>query len=89
MGNHQPAGIQFPFTFTLRAMGEDRDDFTGLVVAIVQRHVPEVSREIVTVRPSRAGKYISVWVTFTVSDRATLDQVYRDLSEEKRVLMVL
>lgn len=89
MGNHKSEGFQFPFTFTLRAMGEDRDDFAGLVLEIIQRHAPEVTREVVTVRPSREGKYISVQVTFTARDRAQLDDIYRALSEEKRVRMVL
>lgn len=89
MSNQDGRGFQFPFTFTLRAMGEDRDDFAGLVLAIVRRHVPEVTEEVVAIRPSRLGRYISVLVTFTARDRAQLDDIYRDLSQEKRVLMTL
>jgi putative lipoic acid-binding regulatory protein len=89
MGNQKPEGFHFPFTFTLRAMGEDRDDFAGFVLEIIQRHAPEVKRDVVMVRPSREGKYISVLVTFTARDRAQLDDIYRSLSEQKRVLMVL
>lgn len=85
----KPSLHQFPVQFTLRVMGKDKDDFAGLVFALVARHVPGLSENALASRPSRAGKYISVAVTFEAQSKAQLDAIYEELSVNKRVLMVL
>jgi putative lipoic acid-binding regulatory protein len=81
--------MTFPTPFSLKAMGEDRDEFSALVVEIVRRHVPDLAENAVSHRPSRGGKYLSVTVTFVAESKQQLDNIYLDLSQHKEVLMVL
>jgi putative lipoic acid-binding regulatory protein len=81
--------FEFPCSFPLKAIGRAGDDFEALVVAIVRRHVPAWDACAVTSRPSRAGKYLAVTVTFTAESQAQLDALYRELSAHERVVMVL
>ena len=81
--------FEFPCSFPLKAIGRAGDDFEALVVSIVRRHVPGLDGGAVTSRPSRAGKYLAVTVTFTAASQAQLDALYRELSAHERVMMVL
>jgi uncharacterized protein len=80
---------EFPLTFSLRVMGEDRDDFAGLVFELISPHASDLQREHLTARPSRQGRYLSITVTFQAHSKAQLDEIYRALSANPRVLMVL
>lgn len=84
-------GLQqlYPTRFSLRVMGEDKDSFARLVYGIVKTHVPELEEDRLTSRTSSTGKYLSVTITFIAQSREQLDAIYQDLSNEKRVLMVL
>jgi uncharacterized protein len=79
----------YPVQITLRVMGEDRDDFSGLVFSLVSRHVAGLEESDLRARPSRAGRYVSISVTFTVLSQEQLDAVYRELGTQARILMVL
>ena len=81
--------LEFPCSFPIKAMGLTGDDFEGLVVSIVRRHVDDLGEGAVRVRASRGGKYTSVTVTFTARSRSQLDALYRDLTSHERILVVL
>jgi len=82
-------GLEFPCAFPIKAMGLSSTDFVGLVVSIVRRHVDDLGEGAVQVRESRGGKYTSVTVMFTARSRSQLDDLYRDLTSDERVLVVL
>jgi uncharacterized protein len=69
--------------------GKHSPDFESIVLAIIQRHVPELDRAAVTRRPSGGGNYLAVTATFTAHSRAQLDALYIELSSHEQVLMVL
>ncbi len=81
--------MEFPCSFAIKAMGLAADDFDGLVVTIVRQYVPNLSEAAVRSKPSAAGKYLSVTIAFEADSRAQLDDIYRALSAEKRILMAL
>jgi len=81
--------LEFPCQFSVKAMGLAMDGFDLIVVEIVNRHVPDLGEGAVKTRPSRAGKYVSVTVTFEASSKAQLDAIYQALSDNDRVLMSL
>ena len=85
----QPLGFVFPCSFPLKAFGHDRDDFEGLVVSVVRRHVGEDEALEVRSRQSHGGKYLAVTVTFIAQSRQQLDGLYLELSQNERVLMTL
>lgn len=84
-----PALLDFPCEFPIKAMGRSEDDFDALVVEIVRKHCPDLLEGAVKSRLSKAGNYISVTVTIRASSRTQLDNIYMDLTAHERVLMAL
>jgi putative lipoic acid-binding regulatory protein len=80
--------FEFPLVFPLKVIGLNHNDFEAFVVSIVHTHAP-LSAHTVTTRPSQAGKYLAVTVTFVAESREQLDAIYQELSGNKRVLMAL
>lgn len=89
LSDNNESVFEFPCEFPLKAMGLAEDDFDAFVVAIVKRHVGDINEGAVAVRPSRNGKYVSVTVKFEAHNQEQLDALYRELSGNDRVLMVL
>jgi len=80
---------QFPCTFPIKAMGWHADDFDALVVGIVRKHAPDLHDTGIEKRHSRGGRYISVTVTIQAQSREQLDNIYRDLTANGRILVAL
>ena len=80
--------LEFPAEFPLKAIGTG-DDFEAWVVEVVRKHVPDLGQQSTTSRLSSAGKYLAVTVTFTARSQAQLDDIYRELSQDPRVRMLL
>lgn len=85
----QDSVMEFPCTFAIKAMGLAADDFDALIFSLVHPHVPDLSEGCLRSKPSAAGKYTSVTVTFQAKSREQLDNIYRALSGHERVLMAL
>ena len=85
----QESYLEFPTAFPLKAIGSG-EGFADWVVAVVRKHVPELSEHpsIVT-RPSAGGKYIGVTLTFTATSQAQLNAIYAELGQDPRVRMLL
>lgn len=81
--------MEFPCHFSVKAMGLAEDDFDALVVSLVREHVDDLHEGAVSIKPSAAGKYLSVTVTFEAESREQLDDIYRSLTGHERVLMAL
>jgi uncharacterized protein len=81
--------IEFPCEFPIKAMGRAEADFDCLVVELVRRHCPDLSEGAVRTRQSRNGRFLSVTVTVQAQSRAQLDNIYRELTSEQRVLVAL
>lgn len=80
--------FEFPCSFPLKVIGENADDFESLVAGIARRHAPGSAEWAVCSRPSKAGKYLAVTVTFTAESKEQLDALYRELYDHERVLIV-
>ncbi|MCI0477519.1 MAG: DUF493 domain-containing protein [Anaerolineales bacterium] len=81
--------IEYPCFFPIKAIGKNTADFEARVVALIRQHVPELTDDKITRRLSADGKYLSVTATFTAQSRAQLDALYRALSGDEQVVMVL
>ena len=81
--------LEFPTDFPLKIMGERHDDFAQEVVAVVLRHAPDFEPASLEMRPSSAGRYISVTATIRATTRVQLDALYRELSSHPMVKVVL
>jgi putative lipoic acid-binding regulatory protein len=80
---------EFPCSFSLKAIGVGADDFEGIVIAIVRRHVPTLGEGAVTSRLSTGGKYLAVTATFIAESQEQLDAVYRELHAHERTVFLL
>ena len=81
--------FEFPCRFPIKAMGRDAEGFPAHVMDLVGAVVGPVALEDVVVRPSRAGRFLSVTITITAQSREELDAVYRNLTSSGRVLFAL
>lgn len=70
-------------------MGLAGEDFDALVVGIVRRHAPDLTEGAVSLRSSSRGKYVAVTVTIEATSLDQLDAIYRDLSNDARVVWAL
>ncbi len=84
------SALTFPCRFPIKVLGAAAGgDFDAAVMAIVRRHAPGLSAAAVTTRLSRGGRYVSVTVTVDAESREQVDAIYRALTADERVLMVL
>ena len=81
--------LAFPCEFPIKAMGLAGDDFDSLVVSLVRKHFPDILEGAVRTRLSRGGRFISVTVTIQAQSRRQLDDIYMELTANKRVIMAL
>ena len=81
--------LEFPCVYPLKVMGHATESFEAAVVGIVRRHVDDLGEGAVRRRESREGRYVSLTVTFTARSREQLDALYRELTADDRVLVVL
>lgn len=81
--------LEFPCRFPLKVMGANEADFAAHTRRLVSRHAARPPDDAVSTRPSRNGRYLSVTLSVQVDSRSQLDAIYRSLSGDPRVLMVL
>ncbi len=81
--------MAFPCEFPIKAMGKAEDDFDALIVELIRRHSPDLMEGAVKSKHSKGGQYMSVTVTIQAQSREQLDNIYMELTAEKRVLVAL
>jgi len=81
--------LVFPTDFPIKVMGRRDEGFAQAIVAVVLRHAPDYDPSTMEMRPSKAGKYLSLTVTIVARSREQLDALYAELSAHPMVLMVL
>jgi uncharacterized protein len=81
--------IEFPCDFPIKVMGEMRDDFAEIIVAVIHAQLPDFDSSKVEMRASSGGKYISLTCTVYVTSRPQLDDIYRALTAHPLVKITL
>ena len=81
--------FDFPCDFPVKVMGRRDGAFETRVVMIARRHFPDLGEGAVRSRASRDGNYLAVTLTVRAESRAQLDALYRELTADSAVLMVL
>ena len=67
-------------------MGKNDDHFESHISKIVKKHFKKLT---LTQKPSKNSKYLALSVTVHTTSQAQLDDLYRALSSDKSVVMVL
>ena len=89
MSQERTSLLEFPCDFPIKIMGANREDFAQTMLAAVQRHAPDFDPASLTMRPSRAGNYLSLTCTVRAVSQDQLDALYRELSTHPLVKVVL
>lgn len=86
--NQSVPKITFPCDYPIRVMGAAAPDFKDFVVNIVKKHDPSFDGK-TTVKTSRTGKYLSVYIVITATGEKQLKSLHDELKLSGRVQMVL
>lgn len=87
----QAPKIEFPCErYPIKVIGTAAgDDFSSLVIEVIQRHAPDLDASTLVLRDSRNGNYLSVQVLITATGIEQLQAIHEDLRATGRVQMVL
>jgi putative lipoic acid-binding regulatory protein len=79
----------YPTEFPIKVMGRRDGDLASLTRAIIERHAGALPPERVRSRTSADGNFLALTYTITAQSKAQLDDIYRELTACKAVLMAL
>jgi putative lipoic acid-binding regulatory protein len=80
---------EFPSEFPIKVMGRHDSNLRLLTQAIVERHVGPLGDASVRTRTSADGNFLALTYLVVASSREQLDDIYRELTACKSVLMAL
>ncbi|MBS1136960.1 MAG: hypothetical protein H6R11_914 [Proteobacteria bacterium] len=81
--------LTFPCDFPIKILGRRSDDFAQRMMEIVLRHAPDYDPGAMSMRASSQGAYLSITCIIRAHSREQLDDLYRELSGDPSVVMVL
>ncbi len=81
--------LSYPARVYIKAVGHHSTRFEALVHSIVGKYIAPSDLLATSTRTSRGGKYLAVTLTINANSRDQLDDIYRDLSSCKDVLIAL
>lgn len=88
--SHTPESLlTFPCEFCIKVVGEDVPDFEIAVLAILHKHVPNLTEGCIRSRLSKKNKYLAMTVTIQAQSKQQLDAIYLDFSDCEHILMAL
>jgi hypothetical protein len=80
---------EFPSEFPIKVVGRHDGDLRALTQAIVERHAGPLLESSVRTRTSANGNFLALTYVVRASSREQLDDIYRELTACKSVLMAL
>jgi len=81
--------IEFPCDYPIKVLGRSGDEFERVVLEIFERHAPGYSRETMTRRPSRNGRFTALTITIVATGKPQLEVLHQDLMATGLVQMVI
>ncbi len=89
MSEERESALQFPCEFVLKIFGHASDQFEIEVLTIIRKHVADLHENAIRHRLSKDKKYLALTITINANNQEQLDALYRELSSNPHVLMVL
>lgn len=80
---------EFPSEFPIKVMGRQGSELRALTQAIIERHTGPLEDSRVKTRTSADGNFVALTYTVLATSREQLDNIYRELTACKSVLMAL
>lgn len=81
--------IDFPTDFPIKIIFENVPGAIDELLDIVRQHHPELSTDAIRQQVSKKGTYLSITTTVLAQDQASLDALYRELTQHPHIKMVL
>jgi len=79
----------FPCQFRLKIIGLANETLEGIVIGILNQHVPDLGEAAVSMQLSKNQKYLAITANINAVSQEQLDDLYRALSGNPHILMVL
>jgi putative lipoic acid-binding regulatory protein len=79
----------FPSEFPIKVMGRQGSEVRALSQAIVEKHAGPLIEAHIKTRTSADGNFLALTYTITATSREQLDDIYRELTACKSILMAL
>ena len=80
---------KFPSDFPIKVMGRHDSDLRALTHAIIERHAGHLDESSIRTRTSADGNFLALTYMVRATSRRQLDDIYRELTACKSVLMAL
>ena len=80
---------EFPSEFPIKVMGRQGSELRALTQAIIERHAGPIDDTRVKTRTSADGNFLALTYMVHATSRKQLDDIYRELTACKSVLMAL
>jgi putative lipoic acid-binding regulatory protein len=80
---------EFPSDFPIKVMGRQGSDLRAITQEIVERHAGKLPDASIRTRTSADGNFLALTYTVNAQSREQLDNIYRELTACKLVLMAL
>jgi putative lipoic acid-binding regulatory protein len=80
---------EFPSDFPIKVMGRHDSNLRALTQVIIERHAGPVIDASVRTRTSADGNFLALTYMVRATSRKQLDDIYRELTACKSVLMAL
>lgn len=81
--------MHFPVVFSLKVVGTVEANLESIIVPVMQKNDVDVEHVRLSARLSRGGNYTAFTVTFMAKSQEQLDNIYRELSGNPAVIIVL
>jgi uncharacterized protein len=81
--------IEYPSAFPVKVMGLKVDGFVEVLTQLARGFDPHLNSDLIEVRESAQGKYLSITLPITATSREQLDDLYRALTSHPMVKVVL
>ncbi|MDX1452115.1 MAG: DUF493 domain-containing protein [Oleiphilaceae bacterium] len=89
MSQPEAPKIEFPCDYPIKVIGDNGDDFQGLVVSMVRKVAPDFDESTVSLNASRNGTFVSVRFSIRATGKEQLATLHQTLMASKRVKMVI
>lgn len=80
---------EFPMDYPLKVLGEAQHPLAQIVADILLRHVPDFDPATLNLKPSSAGKYVSVAAVVHVTHKDQINGMYADFAATAEIKLVL
>ena len=80
---------EFPSEFPIKVMGRHDSELRALTQTIIERHAGPLPESSIRTRTSADGNFLALTYTVLATSREQLDDIYRELTACKSVLMAL